>query len=86
LRRKHAFAGELRAIGDVLRDQLYYLHQCGFNAFAVRADRSLENALEALGDFDDGYQASVAQPSPLFRRRALAGAAREHSAAAKDPE
>lgn len=86
LRRKHAFGGELRAIGDVLRDQLYYLHQCGFNAFAVRADRSLENALEALGDFDDGYQASVAQPRPLFRRRGSPAAVREHSAAAKDPE
>src|SRR6266581_3413572 len=42
LRDKHGFAGELRAIGDVLRDQLYYLQQCGFNAFSVRSDRNLE--------------------------------------------
>src|SRR5215472_10499502 len=42
LRHKFRFTGELRAIGDVLRDQLYYMRQCGFDAFAVRADRSLE--------------------------------------------
>lgn len=70
LREKHGFTGELRAIGDVLRDQLYYLRQCGFNAFAVRADRSLEDALLGLRDFSDSYQATVANPLPLFRRRA----------------
>ena len=75
LRERYGFEGELRAIGDVLRDQLYYLRQCGFNAFAVRADRDVEAALRGLADFSDGYQASVATPLPLFRRR-LAPAAR----------
>ena len=69
LREKYHFGGELRAIGDVLRDQLFYLRQCGFNAFAVRADRDLEDALRGLGDFSDSYQASAATPLPLFRRR-----------------
>ena len=72
LREKHGFAGELRAIGDVLRDQLYYLRQCGFNAFAVRSDRNLEAALKGLSDFSDNYQATAARPVPLFRRRAQA--------------
>lgn len=84
LRDKYRFTGELRAIGDVLRDQLYYMQQCGFNAFAVRADRSLEDALKGLADFSDGYQATVRQPIPLFRRRA-AGPLREPAAAANDP-
>jgi uncharacterized protein (DUF934 family) len=75
LREKLGFAGELRAIGDVLRDQLYYLRQCGFNAFAVRADRNLEEALKGLRDFSDSYQATVARPVPLFRRRPVADAA-----------
>jgi uncharacterized protein (DUF934 family) len=69
LREKHGFAGELRAIGDVLRDQLYYLRQCGFNAFAVRADRDLLDALKGLTDFSDNYQATTVGPVPLFRRR-----------------
>jgi uncharacterized protein (DUF934 family) len=70
LRERHGFSGELRAIGDVLRDQLSYLRQCGFNAFAVRADRNLEDALKGLSDFNDNYQATWARPVPLFRRRA----------------
>lgn len=69
LREKLGFNGELRAIGDVLRDQLYYLRQCGFNAFAVRADRNLEEALKGFGDFSDNYQATATRPVPLFRRR-----------------
>ena len=69
LRERYGFTGELRAIGDVLRDQLYYLAQCGFNAFAVRADRDLEDALKGLSDFSDNYQATWARPVPLFRRR-----------------
>src|SRR5215471_8406225 len=84
LRRKQGFAGELRAIGDVLRDQLHYLRSCGFDAFALRADRSLEDALKAFADFSDGYQSSVAQPAPLFRRRAESGIVRERSAAANE--
>ena len=69
LREKYGFKGELRAIGDILRDQLYYLHACGFNAFAVRADRSLADALKGLADFSDNYQSTVDRPVPLFRRR-----------------
>jgi uncharacterized protein (DUF934 family) len=69
LREKFAFKGELRAIGDILRDQLYYLHACGFNAFAVRTDRSLADALKGLADFSDNYQATAVQPLALFRRR-----------------
>ena len=69
LREKYGFKAELRAIGDVLRDQLYYLRACGFNAFALRADRDLADALNGLADFSDNYQSTVNQPVPLFRRR-----------------
>jgi uncharacterized protein (DUF934 family) len=84
LRGEFGFGGELRAIGDVLRDQLYAMEQCGFDAFDLRSDRSPEDALKSFGDFSDGYQATVRQPVPLFRRRA-AGAVHEHSSAANDP-
>ncbi|HEY8622877.1 MAG TPA: DUF934 domain-containing protein [Casimicrobiaceae bacterium] len=69
LRDKYRFGGELRAIGDVMRDQLYYLQQCGFDAFAVRADRNVADAIGGLDDFSDNYQSTVARPVPLFRRR-----------------
>jgi len=68
LRSRHGFQGELRAIGDVLRDQLFYLKRAGFNSFAVRADRSVEDALQALKDFSEPYQGSVDEVRPLFRR------------------
>ena len=69
LRTRYGFKGELRAIGDVLRDQLFYMQRVGFNAFAVRADKDIVDALKALTDFSETYQASTDQPVPLFRRR-----------------
>lgn len=69
LRERYHFGGELRAVGDVLRDQLYYLSRVGFDAFALRADQDVADALSAFSDFSEGYQASVERPLPLFRRR-----------------
>ena len=71
LRSRYGFKGELRAIGDVLRDQLFYMKRVGFNAFAVRADKDIHDALNALKDFSEVYQGSVEQPVPLFKRRSL---------------
>ena len=51
IRMRHGFAGELRAVGDILRDQLYFLNQCGFNAFDLRPDQDIEEALAAFGDY-----------------------------------
>ena len=69
LRERYGYRGELRAIGDVLRDQLYYLARCGFDAFALRADQNAGQALAAFEDFSEDYQVSVERPEPLFRRR-----------------
>ena len=69
LRERHGYAGELRAVGDVQRDQLFYLSRCGFDAFLLREGEDPDGALAALQDFSDAYQASAAQPIPLFRRR-----------------
>ena len=72
LRQRFGWRGELRAIGDVQRDQLFYLTRCGFDAFDLRPGEDVEVALEAFGDFSEGYQASVERPVPLFRRREAA--------------
>ena len=68
LRTRLHYTGELRAVGDVLRDQLFYLQRVGFNAFATREDRSIQDALKGLTDFSDVYQTSWDQKTPLFRR------------------
>ncbi|TWI53175.1 uncharacterized protein (DUF934 family) [Pseudomonas duriflava] len=69
LRERFGYKGELRAIGDVLQDQLFFMQRCGFDAYAIRADRDPETALAGLDDFTVTYQAAADQPQPLFRRR-----------------
>ena len=68
LRTRYNFKGEVRATGDVLRDQLFYMTRCGFNAFEVREDRSIEEALQGLKDFSVTYQGDVNEPRSLYRR------------------
>lgn len=69
LRERYGFRGEIRAIGDVLHDQLFFMKRCGIDAYAVRADKDIESALAGLHDFSETYQAAFDQPQPLFRRR-----------------
>lgn len=72
LRERYGYRGELRAVGDVQRDQLYYLARVGFDAFLLRDGVDAEEALSAFHDFTEAYQSSVEQPQPLFRRRPAA--------------
>jgi uncharacterized protein (DUF934 family) len=69
LRTRFGYRGELRAIGDVLRDQLENMRRCGFDSFAVRADKSITDALKGFSEISVRYQGMVADPRPLFRRR-----------------
>jgi uncharacterized protein (DUF934 family) len=70
LRERYGWRGELRAIGDVLRDQLNFMFRCGFDAYAVRADKDIHDALRAFEEFSVKYQGAFDTPQPLFRRRA----------------
>src|ERR671912_1775963 len=67
LRERYGYKGELRAVGQVARDHLYYMEQCGFDAFLLREGEDVAEALAAFGDFSEAYQTSVARPVPLFR-------------------
>lgn len=69
IRERYKFAGELRAIGNFMQDQLFYLKRCGFDAFIVSDNVNAESMAKSLADFSDFYQAAVDQPVPLFRRR-----------------
>ncbi len=69
LRERHGFTGELRAVGSVLRDNLNYMERCGFDAFELKAGKSLESALEAFGELSATYQAAVDDKRPIYRRR-----------------
>jgi uncharacterized protein (DUF934 family) len=69
LRERYGYRGELRAIGDVQRDQLLFLSRCGFDAFVLKEGADPQAALTAFSDFSEAYQGSVENPLPLFQRR-----------------
>jgi len=56
LRERLGFTGELRAVGYVKRDQLFFLARCGFDAFEVSEGVDPQSALTAFDDFDVAYQ------------------------------
>jgi len=69
LRERCGYQGDIRAVGDVMQDQLFYLTRCGFTSFALKEGKNIEQALTSLKPFSESYQAGVDQPQPLFRRR-----------------
>ena len=69
LRERYGFTGQLRAIGDVLFDQLFFMMRCGFNAMAMREDQDLDLAVKGFETFSSSYQGDVNDTRPLFRRR-----------------
>lgn len=69
LKARLGWSGELRAVGDVLRDQLSHMRQCSFNSFAIREDKSAIDALKGLSGISVLYGRSAIEPRPLFRRR-----------------
>jgi uncharacterized protein (DUF934 family) len=68
LRTRYGYTNTLRAFGDVLRDQLFFLKRSGFNSYLIRADRSAEEALQSLKDFTQPYQGAVDNSQPVWRR------------------
>lgn len=66
---QYHFPGEIRAVGDVFKDVLFYLARVGFNAFELRLGEDGSDALQAFKAFSEAYQQSVDRPEPLFRRR-----------------
>lgn len=69
LRDRYSYKGELRAIGDILRDQLFFLKRCGLDSYELRADKDPEDALKAFDDFTVRYQAAADDAVPIYKRR-----------------
>ena len=68
LRTRYGYTNELRAFGDVLKDQLFFLKRSGFTSFLIRADRSAADAIASLHDFSQPYQGAVDESQPVFKR------------------
>lgn len=70
LRERYGYTNELRSVGDVLLDQLQFMKRCGFDSYALRADKDIQLAAHCLNFFSQAYQAATDTDEPLFRRRA----------------
>jgi uncharacterized protein (DUF934 family) len=70
LRDRFGYKGEIRAVGDVLRDQLRAMKRCGFDAWELKPGKDIQGALQAFEEFSVTYQGAADDPRPLFRRRA----------------
>lgn len=68
LRSRFGFKGELRAIGEVLHDQLFFMFRCGIDSYALKEGKDMQGALAALRDFSVTYQAGADDERALFRR------------------
>ena len=75
LRRRLGFAGELRATGDVLIDQLVQMERTGFDVAVLRADQNLDFAQRQFDRYSAFYQGDMLEPRPHFAREPLRKAA-----------
>ena len=73
LRERHGYTGELRAVGNVLRDQFLFLHRCGFDAYQVADGGAAESWLEALAEIQVWYQPTGDGRTPVFHWRHARG-------------
>ena len=69
LRDRYGFSGELRALGDVLRDQLFYMLRCGIDSFALREDKDFEDVMVAFDEFSVTYQTAADGALPIYKVR-----------------
>ena len=70
LRRRRQFTGEIRAIGDVLIDQLVQMQRSGFSSAVLRADQKVEFVQRQFERFPGFYQGDVQEPEPHFKEAA----------------
>lgn len=68
LRERYGYTGEIRARGEVLRDQLLFMARCGFDAFEF-AGAKAEEAGAALNEFSFAYQPAADDMAPVWRKR-----------------
>ena len=69
LRKRLGFRGELRAVGDVIRDLVFWLGRCGFDSIVPRGDQNLEGCRAALDELSVAYQAAADSHTPVWMRR-----------------
>jgi uncharacterized protein (DUF934 family) len=69
LRERYGFRGQLRATGEVLRDQFLFLARSGFDSFEVKKPSDAQAFAEAIARFSVVYQQSADSRPPAWRQR-----------------
>jgi len=69
LRTRYQFKNTLRAFGDVLQDQLFYLKRSGFDSYLIKTGKDVHEALKALQSFSEPYQGAVDIKEPVWKRK-----------------
>lgn len=69
LRRRLGYEGELRAVGEVLRDQLGFMQRAGFDQVELQADNAEQKYAAATSEFSEVYQATADDRATIFERR-----------------
>jgi uncharacterized protein (DUF934 family) len=69
LRERYAFKGEIRAVGDVLREQAVFMARCGIDAFEPADGSSPQVWDRAVGRYRHVYQAASDGRAPAFAER-----------------
>ena len=67
--RESGYTGEIKAVGDVLLDQLLFMRRCGFDSFAPHAEIDLETLDAALKRYDYFYQSAADGATPVWKLR-----------------
>ncbi|HEY2052038.1 MAG TPA: DUF934 domain-containing protein [Caulobacteraceae bacterium] len=71
LRERYGFTGEIRAVGEVLREQANFMIRCGFDAFEPSDGSAPEDWDRAVHRFHHVYQAAADHRTPAFRERTV---------------
>ncbi|MEQ8281684.1 MAG: DUF934 domain-containing protein [Parvibaculum sp.] len=80
LRERYGYRGELRAVGNVLRDQFHFMVRCGFDALEVADSITPDIWTESVGVFSLSYQPATDDREPVLslrQRLAARASARE---------
>ena len=69
LRDHYKYKGDIRAIGEVLRDQLFFMLRCGISSFQLAEDKDMDAALSGFTDFSIHYQSAADGALPVYKLR-----------------
>ena len=79
LRERYHFDGEVRAVGDVLREQAVFMVRCGFDGFEPADGSSPQQWADAAGRYRHVYQRAADRRQPAYAEREASSSGSDHA-------